>query len=73
MGKNRLKRNSEADTIRLGLDLGMTLIDTAEMYDDAEIVVGNALKGRRDDACIVSKVLPRNASISGTIKACEKA
>ena len=72
MGKNRLKRNSEADAIRLGLDLGMTLIDTAEMYDDAEIVVGNALKGRRDDAYIVSKVLPRNASFSGTIKACEK-
>ena len=72
MGKNRLKRNSEADAIRLGLDLGMTLIDTAEMYDDAEIVVGNALKGRRDDAYIVSKVLPGNASFRGTIKACEK-
>ena len=42
------------------------------MYDDAEIVVGKALKGRRDDAYIVSKVLPRNASFSGTIKACEK-
>ena len=72
MGKNRLKRNSEADAIRFGLDLGMTLIDTAEMYDDAEIVVGKALKGRRNDAYIVSKVLPRNASFSGTIKACDK-
>ena len=72
MGKNRLKRNSEADAICFGLDLGMTLIDTAELYDDAEIVVGKALKGRRDDAYIVSKVLPRNASYSGTIKACEK-
>ncbi len=72
MGKNRLKRNSEADAICFGLDLGMTLIDTAELYDDAEIVVGKALKGRRDDTYIVSKVLPRNASYSGTIKACEK-
>ena len=72
MGKNRLERNSEADAIRLGLDLGMTLIDTAEMYDDAELVVGKALKGRRDDAYIVSKVLPGNASFRGTIKACEK-
>ena len=72
MGKNRLERNSEGDAIRLGLDLGMTLIDTAEMYDDAELVVGKALKGRRDDAYIVSKVLPGNASFRGTIKACEK-
>ena len=72
MGKNRLKQNSEADAIRLGLDLGMTLIDTAEMYHDAEIVVGKAVKGRRQDAYIVSKVLPGNASFRGTIKACEK-
>ena len=72
MGKNPLKQNSEADAIRLGLDLGMTLIDTAEMYHDAEVVVGKAVKGRREDACIVSKVLPGNASFRGTIKACEK-
>ena len=72
MGKNRLKQNSEADAIRLGLDLGMTLIDTAEMYHDAEVVVGKAVKGRREDAYIVSKVLPGNASFRGTIKACEK-
>ena len=72
MGKNRLKQNSEADAIRLGLDLGMTLIDTAEMYHDAEIVVGKAVKGRREEAYIVSKVLPGNASLRGTIKACEK-
>ena len=72
MGQNPLKRNSEADAIRLGLDLGMTLIDTAEMYHDAEIVVGKALQGRRDDAFVVSKVLPGNASYKGTIKACEK-
>ena len=72
MGKNRLERNSEVDAIRLGLDLGMTLIDTAEMYHDAEIVVGKAVQGRRKDAYIVSKVLPGNASFQGTIKACEK-
>ena len=72
MGKTPLKRNSEADAIRFGLDLGMTLIDTAEMYHDAEIVVGKALKGRREDAYVVSKVLPGNASFQGTIKACEK-
>ena len=72
MGNNRLERNSEADAIRLGLDLGMTLIDTAEMYHDAEIVVGKAVQGRRKDAYIVSKVSPGNASFQGTIKACEK-
>ena len=72
MGQNPLKRNSEADAIRLGLDLGMKLIDTAEMYHDAEVVVGKAVKGRREDAYIVSKVLPGNASRKGTIKACEK-
>ena len=72
MGQNPLKRRTEADAIRLGLDLGMTLIDTAEMYHDAEIVVGKAVQGRREEAYIVSKVLPGNASLRGTIKACEK-
>lgn len=72
MGQNPLKRNAEADAIRLGMDLGMTLIDTAEMYHDAEIVVGKALQGRRAEAYVVSKVLPGNASFQGTINACEK-
>lgn len=72
MGQNPLKRNAEADALRLGLDLGMTLIDTAEMYHDAEIVVGKAVQGRREEAYIVSKVLPGNASLQGTIEACEK-
>lgn len=58
MGQNPLKRNAEADALRLGLDLGMTLIDTAEMYHDAEIVVGKAVQGRREEAYIVSKVPP---------------
>ena len=72
MGQNRLERNSEANAIRLGLDLGMTLVDTAEMYHDAELVVGKAISGRRDDAFVVSKVLPSNGSLRGTISACER-
>ena len=72
MGRSADSRAAEADALRLGMDLGMTLIDTAEMYHDAESVVGEALKGRRDEAFIVSKVLPSNASYSGTLRACEK-
>ncbi|MFB2550810.1 aldo/keto reductase [Ensifer soli] len=73
MGENRANARAEADALRLGLDLGMTLIDTAEMYANggAETVVGEAVSGRRDEAFIVSKVLPSNASRSGTIAACE--
>ncbi|MBC7586253.1 aldo/keto reductase [Tardiphaga sp. vice352] len=58
--------------LRHGLDLGMTHIDTAEMYDDAELVVADAIQGRRDDVFLVSKVLPSNASKRGTIQACER-
>jgi diketogulonate reductase-like aldo/keto reductase len=63
MGETRGARAAEADALRLGLDLGMALIDTAEMYGDggAEEVVGEALAGRRDAAFVVSKVLPHNA------------
>ncbi len=63
MGETRGARRVEADALRLGLDLGMTLIDTAEMYGDggAEEVVAEALAGRRDAAFVVSKVLPHNA------------
>src|SRR6202171_1440140 len=59
--------------LRLGLDLGMTHIDTAEMYGsgEAEEIVGEAIVGRRDDVFLVSKVLPSNASRRGTIAACE--
>ena len=71
MGIDSSKRKKEADALRYGLDLGMTVIDTAEMYNDAELVVAEALKGRRNEAFIVSKVLPSNASRSGTIHACE--
>jgi diketogulonate reductase-like aldo/keto reductase len=74
MGESRAQRGAEADALRLGLDLGMTLIDTAEMYGEggAEEVVGEAVKGRRDDAFIVSKVYPHNASRAGAIAACER-
>src|SRR5262245_52159457 len=58
--------------LRRGLDLGMTHVDTAEMYGDAEDVVGEAIAGRRDDVFLVSKVLPGNASRSGTVTSCER-
>jgi diketogulonate reductase-like aldo/keto reductase len=61
-------------TLRRGFDLGLTHIDTAEMYGAgaAERVIGNAIAGRRDEVFLVSKVLPGNASKRGTITACEK-
>ena len=58
--------------LQLGLDLSMTHIDTAEMYGDAEEIVGEAIAGRRNEVFLVSKVLPQNASLSGTIAACER-
>lgn len=57
---------------RLGIEGGMTHIDTAEMYGDAELVIGEAIQGRRDALFIVSKVLPENASRTGVIAACER-
>jgi diketogulonate reductase-like aldo/keto reductase len=58
--------------LRMGLDAGMTHIDTAEMYTGAEEIVGEAIAGRRDEVFLVSKVLPSNASRTGTIHACER-
>jgi diketogulonate reductase-like aldo/keto reductase len=58
--------------LRRGIDLGMTHIDTAEMYGEAEPLVAQAIEGRRDEVFLVSKVLPSNASRAGTIKACER-
>jgi diketogulonate reductase-like aldo/keto reductase len=58
--------------LRRGIDLGMNHIDTAEMYGDAEEIVGEAIAGRRDEVFLVSKVLPQNASRAGTIEACER-
>lgn len=73
MGERGANRREEADALRLGLDLGMTLIDTAEMYASggSEDVVAEAMAGRRDAVFLVSKVLPSNASRSGVPTACE--
>ena len=70
-GEDPGRRGDEVAALRTGLDLGMTLVDTAEMYADggAEEVLGEALAGRRAAAFLVSKVLPSNASRSGTIAA----
>ncbi len=65
-------RKSAVTALRCGLDLGMTHIDTAEMYGDAELVVAEAIDGRRDEVFLVSKVLPSNASRKGTIQACDR-
>src|ERR1700687_3210158 len=66
-------REEEAAALRLGLELGMTLIDTAEMYGDgaAEELVGEVIAGRRDEIFVVSKILPSHARRLGTIAACE--
>ena len=74
MGEDGRSRREEADALRLGIDLGLTLIDTAEMYGEggAEEVVGDAIAGRRDGVFLVSKVYPHNASRKGAIAACER-
>ena len=74
MGEQRNRRAEEVRALQLGLDLGMTLIDTAEMYANgtAEEITGEAIAGRRDEAFLVSKVLPSNASRNGTVAACER-
>jgi diketogulonate reductase-like aldo/keto reductase len=69
---DRGNRESAVAALRRGIELGMTHIDTAEMYGDAELVVAEAIAGRRDDIFLVSKVLPSNASRRGTITACER-
>jgi diketogulonate reductase-like aldo/keto reductase len=72
MGEGHAPVRQEADALRLGLDLGMTLIDTAEMYGNggAERVVAHAIAGRRDEVFLVSKVLPSNATRAGVQRAC---
>lgn len=74
MGEDRSARKAEVAALQLGLDLGLTLIDTAEMYAEggAEEVVGEALAGRREQVFVVSKVYPHNASRSGVAAACER-
>jgi len=65
-------RKSAVAALRRGIDLGMTHIDTAEMYGDAELVVADAIDGQRDGVFLVSKVLPSNASRKGAVQACER-
>lgn len=74
MGEGRAPRHDEVRALQQGLELGLTLIDTAEMYADggAEEVVGEALAGRRDEAFLVSKVYPWNAGRESAIAACER-
>lgn len=74
MGERPDQRTAEIAALRQGLELGMTLIDTAEMYADggSEDVVGEAIAGRREQVFLTSKVLPSNASRSGVIQACER-
>jgi diketogulonate reductase-like aldo/keto reductase len=73
MGERKSAAASELAALKLGLDLGMNFIDTAEMYGSggAEEIVREAMDGRRDQIFLVSKVLPQNASRAGTVRACE--
>ncbi len=73
LGDDPRNRTEEIAALRLGLDLGMTVIDTAEMYGEgaAEKLVGEAIQGRRDEVFLVSKVLPQHATVRGTIAACD--
>jgi diketogulonate reductase-like aldo/keto reductase len=74
MGDRRETRAEEIATLQLGIDIGLRLIDTAEMYGEgkAEELIGEAVSGRREQAFLVSKVYPHNASRKGTIAACER-
>lgn len=74
MGEYERKRADEVKALQAGIDLGLTLIDTAEMYADgvAEEVTGEAIAGRRDEVFLVSKVLPSHASHEQTVRACER-
>ncbi len=74
IGDHPSRRAEEVAALRLGIDLGMTLIDTAEMYGSgaSEEVIGEAIAKRRDEVFIVSKVLPNNATRRGTVAACER-
>ena len=67
-------RRAAVEALRRGLDLGMTHVDTAEMYGDGKVeeLVGEAIAGRREEVFLVSKVLPQNASRKGTVQACER-
>jgi diketogulonate reductase-like aldo/keto reductase len=74
IGETRTRRAEEIATLRTGLDLGLRLIDTAEMYGEgaSEELIGEAVAGRRAEAFLVSKVYPHNASRAGAVAACER-
>ena len=73
LGESRARRSSEIAALRRGLDIGMNLIDSAEMYanGDAEVLVGEAIAGRREEVFLVTKVLPHHATREGTVQACQ--
>jgi diketogulonate reductase-like aldo/keto reductase len=73
MGDSPERRGEEIRSLRIGIDLGLTVIDTAEMYGKgrAEELVGKAIQGRRDEVFLISKVLPANADRKGVVAACE--
>jgi diketogulonate reductase-like aldo/keto reductase len=73
LGDDKRKRAAEQDALRIGLELGLNLIDTAEMYGNgrSEELVAGVIAGRREQVYLVSKVLPENASLEGAIEACE--
>src|SRR5256714_6173123 len=74
MGEDPSERKTEVAALRTGIDLGMTLIDTAEMYADggAERVVGEAIAGRRDQVFVVTKFYPQNATRERMAAACDR-
>src|SRR3954449_3581001 len=74
MGEHKRGRDVDVASLRLGIDLGMTLIDTAEMYGEggAEDVVGEAIAGQREKVFVVSKVYPHNAGRKSAVAACER-
>lgn len=74
LGENATTRAEEIATLRLGLDLGLTLVDTAEMYGEgqSEQLIAEAINGRRDEVFLVSKVYPQNASRQAAVAACER-
>mgnify|MGYP001335412495 CR=1 FL=1 len=74
MGESASQRTAEVKALKLGMELGIRLIDTAEMYGEgkAEEIVGEAIAGRREEIYLVSKVYPHNASRKGAIAACER-
>ena len=74
MGEDPRQRAAEVNALRTGIDLGLTMIDTAEMYADGgtEELVGEAIAGRRDEVFLITKVLPANATRTATVTSCEQ-